>query len=113
MKIFVAGATGAVGRLLVARLLEAGHDVVGTTRRENRAADMRAKGVEPVVVDALDTDALATAARRARPEVIIQQLTALPQTGSAGARDHAATSRLRVEGTRALLRGVPDARMIA
>jgi nucleoside-diphosphate-sugar epimerase len=113
MKVFVAGATGAVGRPLVARLLEAGHEVVGTTRREDRAADLRAKGVEPVVVDALEADALATAARRARPEVIIQQLTALPRTGSARASDHAATSRLRVEGTWALLRGAPDARMIA
>jgi nucleoside-diphosphate-sugar epimerase len=113
MKVFVAGATGAVGRPLVARLLEAGHEVVGTTRREDRAADLRAKGVEPVVVDALDADALAASVRRARLEVVVQQLTALPQAGSAGASDHAATSRLRVEGTRALLRGAPNARMIA
>ncbi len=113
MKVFVAGATGAVGRPLVARLLEAGHDVVGTTRRKDRAADLRTQGVEPVIVDALDTDALAAAARRARPDVVVQQLTALPQAGTAGASDHAATSRLRVEGTRALLRGAPDARMIA
>jgi nucleoside-diphosphate-sugar epimerase len=112
MKVFVAGATGAVGRQLVARLLEAGHDVVGTTRREDRAADLRAQGAEPVVVDALDADALATAVRHARPEVIVQQLTALPQADTAGASDHTATSRLRVEGTRALLRGAPDARMI-
>jgi nucleoside-diphosphate-sugar epimerase len=113
MKVFVAGATGAVGRPLVARLLEAGHDVVGTTRREDRAADLRAQGAEPVGVDALDADALATAVRRARPEVIVQQLTALPQAGTAEASDHAATSRLRLEGTRALLRGAPDPRMIA
>ena len=113
MKVFVAGATGAVGRLLVARLLEIGHDVVGTTRREDRAADLRAHGVEPAIVDALDADALAATARRVRPDVVVQQLTALPQAGTAGASDHAATSRLRVEGTRALLRGAPDARMIA
>jgi nucleoside-diphosphate-sugar epimerase len=113
MKVFVAGATGAVGRPLVARLLKAGHDVVGTTRRKDRAADLRAQGVEPVIVDALDADALAAPARRARPDVVVQQLTALPQSGTAGASDHAATSRLRVEGTRALLRGTPDARMIA
>ena len=105
MKVFVAGATRTVGRPLVARLLEAGHDLVGTTRREDRAADLRAQGVEPVVVNAFDADALATAARRARPEVVFQQLTALPQAGTAGARDHAATSRLRVERTRDLLRG--------
>jgi nucleoside-diphosphate-sugar epimerase len=113
MKVFVAGATGAIGRPLVARLLEAGHDVLGTTRRKDRAADLRAQGVESVIVDALDAAALAAAARRARPEVVVQQLTALPQAGTAGASDHAATSRLRVEGTRALLRGAPDARMIA
>ena len=99
MKVFVAGATGAVGRPLVARLLEAGHEVVGTTRREDRAADLRAQGVEPVVVDGLDADALATSARRVRPEIVVQQLTALPQAGTAEANDHAATSRLRVEGT--------------
>ena len=61
MKVFVAGATGAVGRPLVARLLEAGHDVVGTTRRKDRAADLREQGAEPVIVDALDADALAAA----------------------------------------------------
>lgn len=65
MKVFVAGATGAVGRPLVARLLETGHDVVGTTRRKDRAADLRTQGVEPVIVDALDADALAAATRRA------------------------------------------------
>ncbi|HEV2744671.1 MAG TPA: NAD(P)-dependent oxidoreductase [Rubrobacter sp.] len=113
MKVFVAGATGAVGGPLVARLIETGHDVVGTTRREGRAADLRRQGVEPVIVDALDADALAAAVRRARPEVVVQQLSALPRAGTAGANDHAATSRLRVEGTRALLRGAPDARMIA
>jgi nucleoside-diphosphate-sugar epimerase len=113
MKIFVAGATGAVGRPLVARMLKAGHDVVGTTRRKDRAADLRAQGFEPVIVDGLDADALAAAARRARPDVVVQQLSALPQAGTPGASDHAATSRLRVEGTRALLRGAPDARMIA
>ena len=113
MRVFVAGATGAVGRPLVVRLLEAGHEVVGTTRSEDRAADLRAQGVEPVIVDALDAEALAAAARRAHPDVVIQQLTALPQDGTAGASDHSATSRLRVEGTRALLRGAPDARMIA
>ena len=108
MKVFVAGATGAVGRPLVARLLKASHDVVGTTRRKDRAADLRAQGVEPVIVDAL-----AAAARRARPDAVVQQLTAMPQAATVGASDHAATSRLRVEGTRALLRGASYARMIA
>jgi len=88
MKVFVAGATGAVGRPLVARLLEAGHDAVGTTRRKDRAVDLRAQGAEPVVADALDADTLATTVPRARPEVVVQQLTALPQAGTAGASDH-------------------------
>src|SRR3712207_4966488 len=113
MKVFVAGATGAVGQPLVARLLDTGHAVVGTTRRKDRAADLRPQGVEPVIVDALDVDTLAAAVRRARPDVVVQQLTALPQAGTAEASDHAATSRLRAEGTRALLRGAPDARIIA
>lgn len=115
MKIFVAGATGAVGRPLVERLLEAGHAVVGTTRSEEKAATLRSRGAEAAIVDALDADALSAAVRRARPDVVIQQLTALPQAGAsaAGEREHAATSRLRVEGTQALLQGAPNARMIA
>ena len=59
MRVFVAGTTGAVGRPLVAQLVEAGHEVVGTTRSEERADDLRTRWVEPVVVDALDADALA------------------------------------------------------
>ena len=115
MRVFVAGATGAVGRPLVAQLVEAGHEVVGTTRRKERADDLRTRWVEPVVVDALDADALAATVRRARPDAVVQQLTALPKAGgaAAGEREHAATSNLRVEGTRALLRGAPDARMVA
>ena len=115
MRVFVAGATGAVGRPLVAQLVEAGHEVVGTTRRKERADDLRTRWVEPVIVDALDADALAATVRRARPDAVFQQLTALPKAGAAaaGEREHAATSNLRVEGTRALLRGAPDARMVA
>jgi nucleoside-diphosphate-sugar epimerase len=78
MRVFVAGATGAIGRPLVRRLLEAGHDVVGTTRSPERAESVRELGAEPVVVDALDTQALRAAVIQARPEVVINQLTRLP-----------------------------------
>jgi nucleoside-diphosphate-sugar epimerase len=114
VRVFVTGATGAGGRPLVAQLVEAGHEVVCTTRSKERADDLRTRWVELVVVDALDGDALAAAVRRARPDAVVQQLTALPKAGAAaGEREHAATSNLRVEGTRALLRGAPDARMVA
>jgi nucleoside-diphosphate-sugar epimerase len=78
MRVFVAGATGAVGRPLLAQLREAGHEVVGTTRSPERAETIRALGAEPVVLDALDTKALRAAVIEARPEVVINQLTRLP-----------------------------------
>jgi nucleoside-diphosphate-sugar epimerase len=77
--VFVAGATGNIGRPLVRALREEGHDVTGTTRSERRAGLIRELGGEPVVVDALDTAALRAAVIEARPEVVINQLTALPQ----------------------------------
>jgi nucleoside-diphosphate-sugar epimerase len=79
MRILVAGATGVIGRPLVKALGELGHDVVGTTRSEERAQAIRELGAEPVVVDARDTDALRPAVIEARPEVVINQLTNLPQ----------------------------------
>jgi 2-alkyl-3-oxoalkanoate reductase len=78
MRVFVAGATGAIGRPLIAQLREAGHEVVGTTRSPERAEAVRDLGAEPVVVDALDTEALRGAVIQARPEVVINQLTRLP-----------------------------------
>jgi nucleoside-diphosphate-sugar epimerase len=77
MRVLVAGATGVIGRPLVTRLRAAGHDVVGTTR--SRPEAVRELGAEPVVVDARDTDALRSAVVEARPEVVINQLTKLPQ----------------------------------
>ncbi|MGI5166864.1 NAD-dependent epimerase/dehydratase family protein [Spirillospora sp. CA-253888] len=97
MKIFLAGATGVVGRQLIPLLVEAGHQVVGTTRRPERAADLSALGADPVVVDALDGAALAVAVAAARPDAIVHQLTDL------SAEDFAANSRLRIEGTRNLV----------
>ena len=105
MKVFVAGATGALGRQLVPRLVAAGHDVVGMTRSEERAGLVRELGAEPAVADALDPDAVGAAVSTARPEVIVHQLTAL--SGSLDLRHFdrtfAQTNRLRTEGTDILL----------
>src|SRR5260221_3546549 len=104
MRVFVAGATGAIGKQLVPRLVAAGHEVVGMTRSESKRALLRELGAEPVVADALDPDQVAEAVARARPEVIVHQLTAI---GSLDPRhfdrDFALTNRLRTEGTDYLL----------
>ena len=104
MKVFVAGATGVMGRQLVPRLVAAGHEVVGTTRSESKRAALSELGATPVVVDGLDADEIAVAVGEARPEVIIHQLTAI---GSLDMRhfdrDFAQTNRLRTEGTDHLL----------
>ncbi|MEH1813973.1 MAG: NAD(P)-dependent oxidoreductase [Nostoc sp.] len=80
MKIFVAGATGAIGRPLIAQLLTKGHNVVALTRSLERARTLTAQGVEPAIADIFDADAVKTAIIGAQPEVVIEQLTALPKT---------------------------------
>ena len=80
MRVFVAGATGAMGRQLVPRLVAAGHEVHGMTRSESKQAMLSGLGAVPVVADALDPDQLAAAVARARPDVIVHQLTAIPRT---------------------------------
>jgi len=110
MKVFVAGATGALGRQLVPRLVAQGHEVVGMTRSASKQDLVRSLGARPVVADALDPDAVAQAVASAEPEVIVHQLTAL--SGKMSARemrhpDRAApaimTNRLRTEATDHLL----------
>ncbi|MEV4537763.1 NAD(P)-dependent oxidoreductase [Asanoa sp. NPDC049518] len=105
MKIFVAGASGAIGSQLVPQLVARGHEVVGTTRSVAKTDALRALGAEPVVVDALDPDAVADAVARAEPEVIVHQLTALsgPADFRHAKRTFEATNRLRTEGTDHLL----------
>jgi nucleoside-diphosphate-sugar epimerase len=76
--VFVAGATGVIGRPLVTRLLEAGHEVIGTTRSTERGERLRQLGVEPAVLDARDTATLRGAVIEAAPEVVINELTNLP-----------------------------------
>jgi nucleoside-diphosphate-sugar epimerase len=105
MRVFVAGATGAIGKQLVPRLVEAGHEVHGMTRSESKQAMLYELGAVPVVADALDPDQVAEAVGRARPEVIVHQLTAIPATLDLRHVDHdfALTNRLRTEGTDHLL----------
>ena len=118
MRIFVAGATGALGIHLVPRLVAAGHEVTGMTRTPSKRDALRAQGARPVVADALDPDAVARAVAEAEPEVIVHQLTAL--SGDFDMRKlerwMAPTNRLRTEGTDNLLaagRAVGTRRVVA
>jgi len=105
-RIFVAGATGAIGRRLVPLLVGAGYAVVGTTRSHEKVAGLKNSGAEAVVVDVFDTAALARAVKDARPDVVIHQLTDLPygldpaQMAQARVRN----ARVRSEGTRNLVK---------
>jgi NAD-dependent epimerase/dehydratase family protein len=105
MKLFVAGATGAVGKRLVPRLLAQGHDVVGMTRSPEKAESLRRLGAEAAVADGLDAAAVREAVAKAGPEVVIHQMTAL--TGVKSFRkfddEFALSNRLRTEGTDHLL----------
>jgi 2-alkyl-3-oxoalkanoate reductase len=105
MRIFLAGATGALGSRLVPQLLAAGHEVAGTTRSPAKADALRAAGVEPVIADALDRERIVAAVVAAEPGAIVHQLTAL--AGMDNLRDvdrtFELTNRLRTEGTDNLL----------
>ncbi len=104
MKVFLAGATGAMGMQLVPRLVSAGHEVVAMTRREAKQAALAERGATSVVADALDPDQVAAAVTAAQPEAIIHQLTAIASLDTRHFdRDFAATNRLRTEGTDNLL----------
>ncbi len=105
MKIFIAGASGAIGSHLVPQLAARGHEVVGTTRSTAKFGALRALGAEPVILDVLDPDSVADAVAKAEPEVIVHQATALngPVNLRNVKRMAAATNRLRVEGTDHLL----------
>jgi nucleoside-diphosphate-sugar epimerase len=104
MRVFVAGATGAIGRQLVPRLVAAGHEVHGMTRHESKQALLEELGAVPVVADALDPEQVAEAVGKARPEVIVHQLTAIGALDMRHFdRDFALTNRLRTEGTDHLL----------
>ncbi len=106
MRVLVAGATGAIGRPLLSRLLTSGHHVIGTTRMPQKVPQLRADGAEPIVVDVLDAAAVLSAVMSAKPDVVVHQVTAL--SGMVNFRRFEAglapTNRLRTEGIDNLLR---------
>jgi nucleoside-diphosphate-sugar epimerase len=106
MRIFLAGATGAIGKRLVPMLVANGHEVVGTTRSSRKFAELRALGAETVVLDVLDAEAVRVAVEAAEPEVVVHQATALSDMGSNFKKfdeEFAETNRLRTVGTDNLL----------
>ncbi len=112
LRIFLAGATGTLGRRLVPQLLARGHHVTGTTRANPDA--VRALGAEPVVLDPLDAAAVREAVAAARPDVVVHQLTALAglKLGRSFDKAFATTNRLRTEGTDNLIAAAGDARLV-
>jgi 2-alkyl-3-oxoalkanoate reductase len=99
MKVFVAGATGALGKQLVPMLVANGHDVVGMTRTEAKRDQLRSLGAQTVVADALDADAVRRAVGGAEPDVIVHELTAIPPAVNMRHfdREFVLTNRLRTE----------------
>ncbi len=105
MRIFLAGATGVIGKRLVPMLISGGHHVIAATRTPDKVTGLRALGAEPVVVDALDRAVVMKAIASARPDVIVHQMTALARMGNLKNLDKefALTNKLRTEGTEYLL----------
>jgi 2-alkyl-3-oxoalkanoate reductase len=105
VRVFLAGATGAIGAPLVRVLVADGHEVTGMTRSPERAPALRAAGAEPAIADALDAGAVMNAVLEARPDAVVHQLTAIPPRLDPRklAREFALTDRLRTEGTRHLV----------
>ena len=102
MRIFLAGASGVIGVRLVPLLVRAGHDVAGMTRTPAKVDTLRGLGADPVVCDVYDTDALRTAVLAFDPDLVLHQLTDLPDD-EASAAGSSANARMRREGTRNLL----------
>jgi nucleoside-diphosphate-sugar epimerase len=105
MRVFVAGATGAVGTRLVPQLLERGHQVVGTSRSQEKIERLKAQGAEGVALDLLDPSDVMHAVGQARPDAIVHEATALSDLSDVKHfdRSFAATNQLRTVGTQALL----------
>jgi nucleoside-diphosphate-sugar epimerase len=113
MRVFLAGAAGAIGRRLVPLLLRSGHQVTGTTRSRERANELQRAGVTPAVLDVFDPEAVLEAVRVARPEVLIHQLTDLPREFDEAriAAAYGRNARIRTEGTRNLIAAARSARV--
>ncbi len=104
MRIFVAGASGVVGRPLVAQLIAAGHEVTGMTRHDDRADAIRAAGAKVAVCDVFDAEALNAAVTASSPDVVVHELTALPADLDPRKKGvYEANNRIRTEGTRNLI----------
>jgi 2-alkyl-3-oxoalkanoate reductase len=105
MRVFVAGASGAIGSRLVPKLVERGHEVFGTTRSPEKEETIRAAGAEPIVLDLLDPDAVQEAVGAVRPDAIVHEASALAGMTDFKHFDRSfgTTNRLRTEGTDALL----------
>jgi nucleoside-diphosphate-sugar epimerase len=110
MKVFVAGASGVIGRPLMRQLVETGHEAIGMTSREENAAAIEASGGRSVVCDALDADAVKAAVTQASPDVVISQLTRLPRDYNPRKIDYAPTNRARYEGGHNLIAAAREAR---
>ena len=111
MRVFVAGASGAIGTRLVPQLIAHGHEVIGTFRSAGNAQRLRALGAEPVGLDLLDARAVRKAVLEAEPQAIVHQATALANArfGRSLDRTFGPTNRLRTEGTDALLAAAREA----
>src|SRR6516165_12820790 len=111
MRVFVAGASGAIGTRLVPQLIARGHEVIGTSRSTGHAERVRALGAEPIVLDLLDARAVRKAVLETKPEAIVHQATALANLHDFKHfdRSFAQTNRLRTEGTDALLAAAREA----
>jgi nucleoside-diphosphate-sugar epimerase len=118
VRVFVAGASGVIGRRLIPHLVEAGHDVTGMTRHEDRAERIRAQGAAAVVCDVFDASALTRSVVAAGPEVVVHELTDIPRAIDVRryAEVMAGNDRIRTEGTRNLVAAAREAgarRMVA
>jgi nucleoside-diphosphate-sugar epimerase len=98
MRVFVAGASGAIGEPLIAELLKQGHSVVGMTTSEARAKSLERQGAEALIVDAFDARAVEDALRRVKPEAVIDELTSLPKEQGDMPKYAAGDRKLRIEG---------------
>lgn len=111
MKIFIAGATGAIGRPLIDSLKRSGHSVFALVRTRQSGGSLEEKGVEPITADALDSDSVVAAVARIRPDAVINELTSLPKHYTPAEMQAAAERdrKVRVEGNKNLLAAVHHA----